>query len=166
MRLATATLAAALLLSAAALAEEQGAAGIELTGAVEHPRTLTLADLQREPATAEAVYFSSGKGPVRGTYTGVLLWTLLEKTGIRTDPNVKNDIIHHTVTVRAADGYYAVLSAGELDPEFGSSLAILAYAQDGQPFQAAPGRSFARLVIPGDKNAGRNVQDVVRIEVQ
>ena len=70
------------------------------------------------------------------------------------------------MTVRAADGYYTVLSAGELDPEFGAGLAILAYAQGGQPFPAAPGRGFARLVVPGDKNAGRDVQDVVRIEVQ
>jgi hypothetical protein len=70
------------------------------------------------------------------------------------------------VTVRAADGYYTVLSADELDPEFGAGLAILAYAQDGQPFLTVPGRGFARLVVPGDKNAGRDVQDVVRIEVQ
>jgi DMSO/TMAO reductase YedYZ molybdopterin-dependent catalytic subunit len=166
MRIPAAALAATVLLSTAALAEESAANGVELAGAVEHPRTLSLADLQREPATTEAVYFSTGKGPVRGTYTGVLLWTLLEEAGIRTDPNVKNDIVHHTVTVTGADGYRAVLSAGEIDPEFGASLAVLAYAQDGQPFPAGPGRGFARLIIPGDKNAGRNVQDVVRIEVQ
>src|SRR5690349_21881502 len=105
MRIPAAALAATLLPSTAVLAEEPAAGGIELTGVVEHPRILSLADLQLEPATTEAVYFSTGKGPVRGTYTGVLLWTLLEGAGIRTDPNVKSDIIRHTVTVTGADGY-------------------------------------------------------------
>jgi hypothetical protein len=67
MRTSAAALAATVLLSAAALAEEPAAGGVEFAGAVKHPRTLSLADLQREPATTEAVYFSTGKGPVRGT---------------------------------------------------------------------------------------------------
>jgi hypothetical protein len=39
---------------------------------------------------------------------------------------------------------------------------ILAYDRDGKPFDAG---GF-RLIVPGDKHGGRNVQNVVQIEVK
>ena len=141
-----------------------GSTSFRIVGAVRTSRAYAPDDLQREPATTEAVYFSTGKGAVRATFTGVLLWTLLQEAGIATDPAVKNDILRHTVAVTGSDGYRVVLSAGELDPEFGGELAILAYAQDGQSLGANGG--FARLIVPGDKGGGRNVSSVAEIEVR
>jgi len=56
-----------------------------------------------------------------------------------------------------------VLSAAELDPEFGAEQALLAYAKDGKPLT---GPGFARLILPADKSAGRAVSGVIRIDVQ
>jgi DMSO/TMAO reductase YedYZ molybdopterin-dependent catalytic subunit len=132
-------------------------------GAVQTPRTVTLADLQKQPATTDAVYFSTGRGPVKASFTGVLLWTLLSEAGIKTDPSVKNDSLRRTVVVTAADGYGVALSLGELDPEFGAAQALIAYAQDGKPLGDS---GFARLILPADKDGGRNVMRISAIEVR
>lgn len=144
-----------------AVAEEPS---LRIVGAVQTPKTYALEELRRAPATSETVYFSTGKGPVRATFTGVLLWSLLQEAGIAVDPAVKNDILRHTIAVTGSDGYRVVLSAGELDPEFGGELAILAYARDGQPL--GPNGGFVRLIVPGDKGGGRNVASIVEIEVR
>jgi DMSO/TMAO reductase YedYZ molybdopterin-dependent catalytic subunit len=132
-------------------------------GAVQTPRTVTLADLQKQPATTEAVYFSTGRGPVNASFTGVLLWTLLSEAGIKTDAAVRNDGLRRSVVVSAADGYSVILSLGELDPEFGAAQALVAYAQDGKPLGDS---GFARLILPADKGGGRNVMRINAIEVR
>jgi DMSO/TMAO reductase YedYZ molybdopterin-dependent catalytic subunit len=138
---------------------------IEIAGAVQNAATYRLSDLQAEPATTEAVYFNTGAGPVSATFTGVLLWTLLQKAVIKIDPSVKNDILRHAIAVIGTDGYSPVLSAGELAPNVGGELAIIAYAQDGKPLGPDQG-GFARLIVPGDKVGGRNLSSVARIEVR
>ena len=138
------------------------ARGVQVSGAILTPRTFTPDDLRQEPATVEPVYFSTGKGPVQATFTGVLLWSLLQEAAIKPDPDVKNDIARRTILVTGSDGYATALSVGEIDPEFGGGLALLAYARDGQPLPDGG----VRLVVPGDKNGGRSVQDVVSVEVR
>src|SRR3954463_2495240 len=49
-----------------------GSTCLRIVGAGRTARAYTLADLQREPVTTEAVYFGTGKGPVRATFTGAL----------------------------------------------------------------------------------------------
>jgi DMSO/TMAO reductase YedYZ molybdopterin-dependent catalytic subunit len=162
-----AVLAALCLLAPTALAQKNAptpAAAFTIKGAVEHPRTVTTADLQHEAETNEAVFLHSGHGPITGTFTGVLLWTLLQEAGVKTDPAGKNDIARHIAIITGADGYSIVLSLGELDPEFGGAQAIIAYARDGKPIDDTEG--LTRLVIPGDKGAGRAVNNIVNIEVK
>jgi DMSO/TMAO reductase YedYZ molybdopterin-dependent catalytic subunit len=137
---------------------------ISIDGAVEHPRPLTLADLKDEPATTEAVSLKTGKGVLTGSYTGVLLWTLLQQAVIKLPPGTKNDAMRHTIVVTASDGYTTVLSVAEIDPEFGDEQAIIAYAKDGQPLTDE--RGFARLILPADKSAGRAISGVASITVQ
>jgi hypothetical protein len=154
------------------LAADQGASGgsavradsISIDGAVEHPRTLTLADLKREQATTETVSLKTGRGVLTGSYTGVLLWTLLQQATIKISPNSKNDVIRRTIVVTSSDGYTAVLSAAEIDPEFGDDRALIAYAKDGQPLTDS--RGFARLILPSDKEAARAISGVAGITVR
>jgi DMSO/TMAO reductase YedYZ molybdopterin-dependent catalytic subunit len=134
---------------------------LTIGGAVARPRTLTIADLAKEPVTTEAVFLHTGHGALSGSFTGVLLWTLLEEAGVKLDAGAKNDVVRHTVTVTATDGYAAVLSLGEIAPEFGGDQAIVAYQQDGKPIESGP-----RLIIPGDKGAGRAISAVASIEVR
>jgi len=134
-----------------------------ISGAVAHPRSLTLADLEKEPATNQTVFFSTGRGQVTATFKGVLLWTLLGAAEIQADPTVKNAQLRRSVIVSADDGYGVVLSVGELDPAYGAAQALIAYAQDGKPLGPS---GFARLVLPADKDGGRNVMRVTNIEVR
>jgi DMSO/TMAO reductase YedYZ molybdopterin-dependent catalytic subunit len=148
-------------LCATAMAQPPKASdSVTLGGAVEHPRSLKTADLMKEPATTESVFMHTGHGALTGSFTGVLLWTLLEEAGVKLDANIKNDVVRHTVTITAADGYSTTLSLGEIAPEFGGDQAILAYEVDGKPID-----NGARLIVPGDKGAGRAISAVASIEV-
>lgn len=137
---------------------------ISIGGGVEHPRSLTLADLKKEPATTEAVSLKTGRGVLTGRYTGVLLWTLLQQAIIKVSPESRNDMMRHTIVVTSSDGYSTVLSVAEIDPEFGDARAIIAYAKDGQPLSDK--RGFARLILPRDKSAGRAISGVSSITVR
>lgn len=101
-------------------------------------------------------------GVITGTWTGVLLWTLLQRAEVLTVAKTKNAVLLHTLIVRGSDGYAVALSFGEIDPNIGASAAIIAYAHDGHPFPAGQG---LRLIVPSDKFAARAVRDVVDIEV-
>jgi len=152
-------------LCAAALADPAvNSYGIAVKGGVDQPRTLTLADLQREKQTTVTISQHTGHGTLAGTFTGVPLWTVLQEAGVMLDKGRKNDLIHHTVTVTGSDGYNAVLSLGEIAPEIGDDQAMIALAQDSKPLQN--GQGFARLIIPGDKAASRAVSAITTIEVK
>ena len=137
---------------------------IAVHGNVDHPRTLRLADLQHEPQTTVAVFLHTGHGMLSGSFSGVSLWTLLQEAGVKMETGKKNDVVHHTVTVTGSDGYSAVLSLAEIAPEFGGDQAVVAWQQDGKPLENGAG--FARLIIPGDKAAGRAVAALTIIEVK
>jgi DMSO/TMAO reductase YedYZ molybdopterin-dependent catalytic subunit len=154
-----------LALSGAALAAPPAHSdSIKIEGGVDHPRTLTAADLQKEPQTSVTISQHTGHGTLSGAFAGVSLWTLLQEAGVTLDAAKKNDLIHHTVTVTGTDGYSAVLSLAEIAPEFGADQATIAWQQDGKPLAEAGG--FARLIVPGDKAAGRAVSAIATIEVK
>jgi DMSO/TMAO reductase YedYZ molybdopterin-dependent catalytic subunit len=136
------------------------AAGFSLGGDVQNPAQMTVADLQALPPTNVSVTFLTSHGPESGSYTGVLLWTLLNNAVIAGDEKSR---LHHTVLVSGSDGYTVAIAVGELDPNFEGKQVIIAYAKDGQPLSAAEG---LRLIVPGDKHGGRAVKDVVHIEVK
>jgi hypothetical protein len=120
---------------------------------------------QFPPAQANVTYFAAGS-VVTESFTGVLLWDLLNNSpvnGIVTDPNTKNDILHKVVIVTGTDCYQSVFGAGEFDPFFGGSQIMVAYATGGQSLGSA---GFARIVVPGDKAGGRFVSNIARIEVR
>jgi DMSO/TMAO reductase YedYZ molybdopterin-dependent catalytic subunit len=151
------------LFATAAIAEPTRTESFAIKGGVDHPRTLTVADLRHETPTTVEISQHTNHGPLTGKFTGVLLWTLLQEAGITAEPGKKNDMLRHTVTITAGDGYSTVLSLGELAPEFGGEQAIVAYEQSGEPIAGPNG--FARLIIAGDKAAGRAISAVATIEV-
>lgn len=141
-----------------------GSDSISIGGAVEHPQSVSLAALKREPATTETVSLMTERGVLAASYTGVLLWTLLQEAVIKSTSGVKNDILRHTVVVTGRDGYTTVLSVGEIDPKFGGDRAMIAYAMDGKPL--SKNRGFARLIVPTDKSAGRAVFGIASITIR
>lgn len=158
--LATAGGLAALLLfaPASALYAADPPPSVALDGAVKHAQSFDVAALQKLPA--EHVSFQTERGTTQASFTGARLWAVLEAAGGLVD-DAKGAAFHHVLKVTAKDGYFVVLSTGEIAPNFGGKPAIIAY----QRGQEAPGASGLRLVLPGDKFGGRDVRDIVTIHV-
>jgi len=145
----------------AASATQATAADATLSGSVTTPLTLDEATLSALPTTTISISFQSSSGTETGTYTGVLLWDLLQKAGF-VNAEGKNTVLRHTLSVAGRDGYVVAVAEGEFDPKFGNKQVLLAYkAVDGKV-------SFdhLRLLVPGDVHGGRAVSDVVSIEVK
>ncbi len=140
-------------------------ASFKIFGDVVTPTTFKLADLQALPPTTLTVSFATGQGQVTSVFTGVPLWDLLQKVGIKTDPNVKNDILRKVIIATATDGYVVTTTAGELNPRFGAKQVLVAYKQDGVLLDEASG-GFARLVFVGDIAGGRNISWIRSIKVK
>jgi len=144
---------------AAAQAAPPAPLELAVQGRVEHPGSLTLAELQALPPVTVEIERTEANGVQHMSFTGALLWTLVTTAGPVDEPG-KHTFMQHTLLARGRDGYAAALAFGELDPRFEGKQVLVAYAQDGKPLPAL------RLVIPADARAGRNVRDVVAIEVR
>jgi uncharacterized protein with beta-barrel porin domain len=127
---------------------------LTVTGQVTAAQTFTLAGLQALPATT----LTAGGG----AYTGVNLWTLLTKVGVVTNPTIKNNILTDYVVATGTDGYQAIVSLGEIDPNFGNQPDLVAYALNGGTLGS---NGFARLVVPNDSKQGRWVSNLENLEV-
>ena len=136
----------------------------ELVGLVDRPRAFTLADLQRYPAWTLTVAYGTGRGMEVGCFTGVPLWELLREAGVQVAPSRHNDRLRKYLVATGSDGYEVVVSLAELDPEFGATVALVAYQRDGELL--GPTEGMARLVIASDKRGGRLVSHLVRLEVR
>ena len=110
------------------------------------------------PVHTDVSYQGEG-GAVKTSFTGVLLWSLIQAAG-GLDDTAKGAELRHAIRITAKDGYVVVGSTGEIAPDFGGKEAIIAYERDGKPL------SDVRLVMPGDKRGGRNVRDIVSIKVE
>ena len=134
--------------------------GLAMTGRIEKPRSLVLADLTALPPVTVEVTRAGGQGPQQKTaYTGALLWTLVEGAE-PVDEAGEHSRLRHTLLARGRDGYAVALAIGELDPGFEGKQVLVPYAQDGKPLAAL------RLVVPGDARGGRGVRDLVADEVR
>ncbi|HVO26988.1 MAG TPA: molybdopterin-dependent oxidoreductase [Candidatus Margulisiibacteriota bacterium] len=136
--------------------------GISIGGRVQNPQLLRADDLRKLPVAKVDVSYATGHGQAGGTFSGVLLWTILEKAVLVDGPG-KGALVRHVITVTGRDGYAVVLSAGELAPDFEGKAVILALTRNGEPLKPEEG---VRLIVPGDKHGGRAVRDVARIDVR
>jgi DMSO/TMAO reductase YedYZ molybdopterin-dependent catalytic subunit len=133
----------------------------EITGDVQNPTTYDEDSLGALPHSTEDVTFLTKTGPQSGSFQGVLLWDLLNKAGITSDPT--RDGQFQYVEVTATDCYQVVLALGEINPGFGGEQVLVADGENGAPLGADAG--FARLVVPGDKFGGRSTFWITSIKV-
>lgn len=144
--------AAVVLLSAGcALAAAQ--ARLCVAGDVRQPVCHEAADLQALPPQAQAVSFSTSRGPQTHRWTGPRVWPLLERAGL-----AEFETLDRIVVASGADGYTAVFSLGELHPRGGDLQSIVALAGEGNP--------SVRMTAPGDAKGGRYVFSLARLEVR
>ncbi len=137
---------------------------VVISGVVSSIVTLTVADLQKLPKTTITVTLRTDTG-TKGvySYTGPLLYTVLQKAGLVPNTSFKNDLLRQFVTVGATDNYQVTVGMAEITPDFGHEQVILAYNRDGKPLAADEGA--IRLIVPGDTLAGRWVANVNSIVV-
>src|SRR5262249_39259306 len=102
------------------------------------------------PHSIENVTFLIKTGPQSGSFQGVLLWDLLNKAGIKSDPN--RDGQFQYVEVTGTDCYQVVLALGEINPGFGGEQVLVADGENGAPLGCDTG--LARLMGPGKKLGG------------
>ncbi|HWK45203.1 MAG TPA: molybdopterin-dependent oxidoreductase [Stellaceae bacterium] len=134
-------------------------AGLAVSGRVEHPRALAQAEIEAMPPTTIEVTLKSEHGVQQASFTGTLLWGVIEAAQPIDEPGGRTHL-QHTILARGRDGYAVALAIGELDPQFEGKQVLIAYRQDGKPTQGL------RLVVPGDARAGRGVRDLVELEVR
>jgi hypothetical protein len=132
-------------------------------GQVMTPKWVDVSALQKLPHVNQNVTFFAAGSVENETFTGALLWDLLQSVGIITNPNIKNDILRKIIIVTGTDGYVADFTAGEIDPGFGGNQILVAYAVNGQPLGC---EGPAQIVAPGDKAGGRFVHNIATIIVE
>lgn len=144
---------------------QQGTGGgpsssFEVRGDVLATITFDRATLESLTPYVETVTYLSGMNTVTNTFTGALLWDVLQVTGIVTDRSIPNDILRRGVIATGSDGYQAMFALGELSPDFGNAPILVAYDDESGPLT---GNGFARLVVPGDVRGGRYVSNLVSL---
>ena len=137
---------------------------IDVTGLVQRPGQLTVADLQTLPSETVNVTYESGGEPQDHTFTGVRLIDVLDYLELAVEPDARNPLLPMYLVVTANDGYQVVISGGEIDPNFGNVPMLLAWEEDGVILEGDQGP--LRLVVPGDLRGGRYVHGIVSIDAR
>ena len=109
-------------------------------------------------------FFLTGSGSDGGTFTGILLWDLVQEAEVIIDPNRRNDLCRKSVLMTGSDCYEQLYALGELAPRLGGShQVIVAFLRDDVPMD--DGEGMARMINPGDKAGARRVRNITRIRV-
>ncbi|MEU1725758.1 hypothetical protein [Nonomuraea sp. NPDC005692] len=121
-----------------------------------------MAALRSMPQRETTVSFECrSSGPRRHYFAGPLLIDVLHAAGPLFDPAERKSRLRFLISVLGRDGHRAVLSWGELDPEFGNTPAMLAVGMDCRALD----EQGPHLVLPGDRCGGRHVSGVTGIRV-
>jgi hypothetical protein len=118
------------------------------------------------PVSSLTASYTAAGTPVTDTYTGIKLWDLLTDAGGANLTSAKNDILSKYVVATGPDGYKAVFSLGEIDPDFGDQPVTVAYKDTGGQLGPDGTDGLARMVVPGDLAGGRYVSDLVSVDVK
>ena len=136
---------------------------LTVTGDVAAPAVYDLTGLKSLPPTTETVTYKTGAGPQTGTFTGPTLWTLLNAAGVQSPP-VKNGVLRQYALATGSDGYSALFSLGEVNPNFGGvdPQVLVGYQENGAPLGST---GFARMVAAKDNFGGRYVSNLANLRV-
>jgi hypothetical protein len=141
--------------------------------------TINLSDLQSFSPVTQTVTYQAGGTPVNQDFTGVPLWNFLNDAGVNgggglnplTPPPstpTQNQVNRMYVVTTGSDGYRAVTSIGEINPNFGNTPSLVAYQQANPPGSTPTdlgNDGFARTTAPVDIRGGRYVSNIARMDV-
>jgi hypothetical protein len=97
----------------------------------------------------------------RHHFSGVLLIDVLRSAEPLFDPDERKDWLRFLISVLGRNGHRAVLSWGEIDPEFGNAPALLAVSMDCRDLDD----QGPHLVVPGDRCGARHISQIAEIRL-
>lgn len=97
-------------------------------------------------------------------YSGVELREVLQLAGVKFGKDLRGKGIAQYLLIEAADGYKAVYSLTELDPDFTDKVVILADTQDGKALSDNDGKF--QVIATGEKKHARWVRQVTALKVR
>ncbi|KMO97487.1 molybdopterin-dependent oxidoreductase [Streptomyces roseus] len=135
-------------------------AKLMLHGDLDHPATLSVADLRDwAQHRAEVTFDCATNGPQHHVFEGALLRDVVSDAGPSFDARRRKDRSRFLLAVSGGDGHHTVLSWAELDADFGDSGVLLATRLDGADLDEAG----AQLVVPSDRCGARYVSAVTHV---
>ncbi|WP_392667912.1 molybdopterin-dependent oxidoreductase [Streptomyces sp. LN785] len=144
------------------LAAAAPVAEVALTGDLARPVRLTVPDLLAWPQHRARVSFECATSGIRHhRFAGPLLYDVLSDAGPAFDPTRRKDRLRFLIAVTGADGHHAVLSWGEIDPDFGRASVLLAASIDDAPLD----RAGPQLVLERDRCGARHISGIRAIRV-
>ena len=138
---------------------------LDLRGDLPNPRRIDASELHKLPRVEARTTDPHDQGK-EITYSGTPLVEVLKAGGLLLDSGMAGirETVTMTVLVEATDGYRAVFSLAELDPELIDRVVLLADTKDGQPL---PPREWPfRIIVPGEKRPARWVRQVKAVTVR
>ena len=133
---------------------------VVVEGVVEKELKLTLTDIQKYPSVEVKGNDKDGK---EHRFKGTLLHIILDSAGVTLNKRLRGENLAKYILIKAADGYKAVYSLPEIDPEFTTNTFLLATHMDGKPLPKGEGPF--RMVAPQDKKHARWVREVTSIKI-
>ncbi|WP_404962769.1 molybdopterin-dependent oxidoreductase [Streptomyces sp. 147326] len=135
-------------------------AKLMLHGDLDHPATLSVADLREwTQHRMEVVFDCAADGPQNHVFEGALLRDVVAGAGPAFDARRRKDRSRFLLAVSGGDGHHTVLAWAELDEDFGDSPVLLATRLDGEELDEAG----AQLVVPSDRCGARYVSAVTHV---
>jgi hypothetical protein len=132
---------------------------LKVGGAIPIPLTLTSEDLAKMPRTTATLASDGGTD----TYEGVLLYDILVKAGWQFGHMPAGKGVSMCILATGKDGFQAVFSMGEIDPQLAGEKVIVADKLNGQPL---PDRYKPfRIISPQDKKHARSIYSLVTVDV-
>jgi DMSO/TMAO reductase YedYZ molybdopterin-dependent catalytic subunit len=146
-------------------ANAQAEISLDLRGDLPNPRRVDPSELHRLPRVEARATDPHDQGKEM-VYSGTPLMEVLKAGGLLLDSGMAGirETVTMTVLVEATDGYRAVFSLAELDPELTDRVILLADTKDGQPLP--PREGPFRIIVPGEKRPARWVRQVRVVTVR
>jgi hypothetical protein len=132
---------------------------VKVDGALGEQRTWTVDQLETLPLTTQDVSYVGMGGNKTVHAKGVPLLDLLNRAKPRFDTKMKHDELRFAVLVHATDKYEATVAWGEMAPDFAAKPVLVEVEEDGKKLDRPS------VLVPGDKEGGRDVYEVDRISL-
>lgn len=134
---------------------------LKISGEVERPLNLTMADLSKLSRRTVRAKDHDGK---ETEFSGVRLSDVLQLAGVKFGEEMRGKNLSLYLLAEAADNYRAVYALPELDAAFTDKMILLADQRDGKPLSEKEGP--LRIVVPDEKRQGRWVRQVVSLVIK